>query len=98
VEPAHPALVDRRKKGRLPVRGHLIWFNREKGYGFIRTEDGERLRVEESGFEPGNVISDRCGGTLLTFERDDSVPEEPRAVRASLVTSAPPRRARLRHR
>jgi len=80
------------------VRGQLIWFNRDKGFGFIRTEEGERLRVEASGFEPGNVLGERRGGTLLTFERDDSAPDEPRAVRAALVAEAPPRRARLRHR
>jgi hypothetical protein len=80
------------------VHGHLIWFNRDKGLGFIRTEDGERLRIEESGFAPGVTVPDRCGGTLLTFERDDSTPDEPRAVQASLVTEQPGRRARLRHR
>ena len=31
------------------MQGKLIWFNPDKRHGFILTEDGERLRVEESG-------------------------------------------------
>jgi hypothetical protein len=79
------------------MRGNLIWFNPDKQHGFIRTEDGERLLVEESEFEPGTIIADRCGGTPLVFEREeaDSII---RAVRVSIETEAVPRRARLRHR
>ena len=51
------------------MNGTLIWFNPAKRHGFIRTEQGERLLVEESGFEPGHVLGDRCAGTRLTFER-----------------------------
>ena len=35
------------------MNGKLIWFNPEKGHGYIRTEDGERLLVKEDGFAPG---------------------------------------------
>jgi cold shock CspA family protein len=81
------------------MRGHLIWFNDEKCHGFIRTEDGERLLVEESGFEPGTVLGGRCAGTLVTFEREGSGDSVPRAVRASIVPdNRNARRARLRHR
>ena len=70
---------------RSGMRGHLIWFNREKCHGFIRTEDGERLLVEQSGFEPGTILGDRCAGTPLTFEREGPNGSVPRAVRASIV-------------
>jgi cold shock CspA family protein len=81
------------------VQGKLIWFNPEKRHGFIRTEDGERLLVEESGFEPGHLLGDRCAGTPLTFERQGSEADgEPRAVRVSVVPEIVPRRARARHR
>ena len=30
----------------------MIWFNADKGHGFIRTEDDERLIVHEDGFTP----------------------------------------------
>ena len=80
------------------MRGNLIWFNPEKQHGFIRTEDGERLLVEQSAFEPGTVIADRCGGTPLVFEREEA-DAVTRAVRVSVETEAlPARRARLRHR
>jgi hypothetical protein len=75
------------------MQGKLIWFNPDKRHGFILTEDGERLRVEESGFEPGHLCGDRMAGTPLTFEREDE-----RAVRVSVVSYSEPRRARLRHR
>ena len=81
------------------MRGRLIWFNPEKQHGFIRTEEGERLLVEESGFEPGHLLGDRCAGTPLTFEREAPDAEgEARAVRVSVVPEVAPRRARSRHR
>ena len=77
------------------MNGTLIWFNPAKRHGFIRTEQGERLLVEESGFEPGHVLGDRCAGTRLTFERIE-VPEGAQAVRVAVVPFVEPRRARLR--
>ncbi len=79
------------------MKGTLIWFNPAKRHGFIRTEEGERLLVEEAGFEPGHLLGDRCAGTPLSFERVE--PEsEPKAVHVSVVTVTEPRRARLRRR
>jgi len=80
------------------MRGELIWFNRGKQHGFIRTEAGERLRVEEAGFEPGHILGDGCAGTPLTFERESRLGLEARAVRVSVVPDVAPRRARRRHR
>jgi hypothetical protein len=88
------------ERGAFVVEGKLIWFNPEKRHGFIRTEEGERLLVEESGFEPGHVLGDRCAGTPLTFERQGPEADdgEARAVRVSVVPEIAPRRARARHR
>jgi cold shock CspA family protein len=81
------------------MRGTLIWFNPEKRHGFIRTEDGERLLVEQSGFQPGHVVGDRMAGTQLVFEREAADVEGGfRAVRVSVVEYDVPRRARLRRR
>lgn len=81
------------------MKGTLIWFNPAKRHGFIRTEDGERLLVEESGFEPGHLVGPRCAGTPVTFERPEPVPgNDPRAVHVSVIPEIAPRRARLRHR
>ena len=79
-----------------PKRGELIWFNVEKGYGFFRTEQDERLRVSSSGFLPGCEPDARCAGQEVLFDvrEDDGVPE---AVEVHFPTTAPPRRARLRH-
>ena len=44
------------------MEGTMIWFNPEKQHGFIRTDEGERLRVDETGFALGEPIGDRCCG------------------------------------
>lgn len=80
------------------MRGNLIWFNPEKRHGFIRTEDGERLLVEENGFAPGHLLGDRCAGTPLTFEREEPEGGVSRAVGVTVEDVAVPRRARRRHR
>jgi hypothetical protein len=81
------------------LRGRLIWFNPEKHHGFIRTEDGERLRVEEDGFEPGHLLGDRCAGTHLDFERtEESAGAVPHAIRVSVVNDSSNNRARARRR
>ena len=77
------------------MQGTLIWFNPAKRHGFIRTEDGERLLVEEDGFEPGHLLGDRCAGTKLEFERIESA--EPRAIHVTVMPTEIPRRARMRH-
>lgn len=77
--------------------GTMIWFNPAKHHGFIQTDTGERLRVDDAGIEPGNVIGDRCRGTRVTF---DVVEEqtEARAVHVTIVPLQAARRARLRGR
>ena len=77
------------------MQGTLIWFNPAKHHGFIRTEEGERLLVEEDGFAPGHLLGEGCAGTPLTFDRieDESVA---RAVHVCVVPLNAPRRARLR--
>jgi cold shock CspA family protein len=76
------------------VNGNLIFFNPEKGHGFIRTEDGERLLVRVDGFAPGHLLGDRCAGTPLTFERVEG--DEPSAVNVMTVPLTAARRARSR--
>ena len=78
------------------MRGTMLWFNVDKGHGFIRTEDDERLLVERSGFLPGMVPQPGCAGREVTFERA----ENGAGARAVNVDFPPPvvqRRARLRH-
>jgi cold shock CspA family protein len=77
------------------MQGTMLWFNNEKGYGFINTEHGERLYVAESGFLPGNVPEGRCAGRSVTFERI-AVEGDTRAIGAFFPPEAAPRRARRR--
>ena len=78
------------------MEGTVLWFNSEKRHGFIRTEDGERLLVEEDGLAPGHELGDRCRGTAVTFEREEAG-RGPRAVGVSIVPLYASRRARSRH-
>lgn len=76
--------------------GTIIWFNIDKGHGFIRTEDDERLYVAKDGFRPGEAPTERVADRAVKFEREDA-DGEPRAVEVSfLPDDGPPRRARLR--
>ena len=79
------------------MEGTMIWFNPAKRHGYIRTDDGERLRVDEDGFETGHVPGDRCRGTRVTFERV-SLREDARAVNVAVVPWMAERRARSRGR
>lgn len=73
----------------------MIWFNPEKGFGFIRTEEDERLYVAANGFAEGNEPQPRCGGRTVAFERVVNG-SGPHAEDVRYVTVPEPRRARLR--
>jgi cold shock CspA family protein len=78
------------------MQGKMLWFNAEKGFGFIRTEEDERLYVASSGFLPDSLPEGRCAGREVAFERQ--VREgDTRAVGVSFLSSDDPRRARARH-
>ena len=62
------------------MNGKLLWFNPAKHHGFIATEEGERLLVEESGFEPGQLPGERCAGVPVTFERLQAADLPARAI------------------
>jgi cold shock CspA family protein len=78
------------------MQGTMLWFNLEKGHGFIRTEQGERLYVARSGFLAGHQPAPRCKGREVSFERQVAEGDT-RAVDVSFVDARDSRRARLRH-
>jgi len=79
------------------MQGTMLWFNLDKGYGFIHTEDEERLYVADTGFQPGEEPAARCKGQPVSFDRHVAGGET-RAVNVSFVAQTEPaRRARLRH-
>jgi len=79
------------------MEGKMLWFNPAKRHGFIRTDDGERLRVDEDGFVAGQVLGDRCRGTRVSLERADGA-EDARAVNVAVVPLLAAGRARMRGR
>jgi cold shock CspA family protein len=78
------------------MNGKMLWFNSEKGFGFICTEADERLHVTESGFRPGEIPVGRCAGRGVVFDvvggSDDA-----HAVNVAFAPDESPRRARRRH-
>ena len=73
----------------------MLWFDEAKDYGFVLTDEGERLRVERDGFVDGAAPVGRCARrpvNLSVGERDG----ERLAVDVSLVVEESPRRARRR--
>jgi len=78
------------------MEGTMIWFNPARRDGFIQTDEGERLRVDESGFATGTLLGDRCRGTRVRFERTHGEEDGARAIGVTLVPSRAARRARVR--
>ena len=74
----------------------MLWFNPAKRHGFVRTDEGERLRVDQDGFAAGEPLGDRCRGTRVRFERAAHELEEARAVNVAVLPLFAARRARLR--
>jgi hypothetical protein len=79
------------------VNGKMLWFHEDKGYGFISTEDGERLYVDREGFLGGAAPVGRCAGLPVRLDVSEQGGRRV-AVQVSLVNEAVPRRARRRGR
>jgi len=78
------------------MHGTMLWFNEEKDYGFISTEEGERLYVHRTGFVDGLAPEGRCAGLEVSFRVN--VENGVRAAEETvLVPQVASRRARTRH-
>ena len=77
------------------MRGEMIWFNEAKDYGFITSDEGERVYVHRSGFAEGAAPVGRCAGKAVDFEivADDM---GKRAESVTFVDEDAARRARPR--
>ena len=80
------------------MEGMILWFNPAKRHGFIRTDDGERLRVDDDGLADGQLLGDGCRGMRVSFDVADDSSEEPRAVNVAALPLFAARRARSRGR
>jgi hypothetical protein len=77
------------------VNGTMLWFDEAKDYGYILTDEDERLYVDRDGFVDGAAPIGRCARRPVRFniaERDGRRV----AVGVVLVADEPPRRARRR--
>lgn len=75
----------------------MLWFNAAKDYGFIMTDEGERLAVAREGFAPGELPEGRCAQKVVTFEiESNNGTRQARGV--AFVPDIPARRARMRGR
>lgn len=81
--------------GSVPYRGRgrMLWFNEDKDFGALRTDEGERLEVPGAAFACGEKPIGRCAGRTIEF---DSVAGA--VTRLAFVPESSQRRARLRHR
>ena len=76
------------------MKGVMLWFDEAKDYGFILTEDEERLYVHRDGFVDGAPVG-RCAQLavrLTVSERDG----RRMATEVSLLPEEPHGRARRR--
>jgi cold shock CspA family protein len=76
------------------MRGQMLWFNQVKDHGFIKTDEGERLRLDGSGFAVGERPEGRCAEKVVTFEIEEGE-EGRRALNVVFERQAAARRARL---
>lgn len=74
----------------------MLWFNEDKDFGFISTEEGERLYVHGTGFAGGDRPRGRCAGLAVSFLLAGNG-DERRAEETVLVPEISPRRARRHH-
>ena len=79
------------------MHGSMIWFNEAENYGYIATEDGERLYAHGSAFPGGKGPEGRCKGIEVTFEVAEDADGKRVAKDVTLVEYSPPHRARRRH-
>jgi cold shock CspA family protein len=79
------------------MQGTMLWFNEAEDFGFILTEEGERLSVLGEGFAGGARPKGRCAQTVVTFEVAESEGGR-QAEDVAFVPEVAARRARIRRR
>jgi hypothetical protein len=77
------------------VKGTMLWFDEAKDYGFVLTDEGERLYVDRAGFVDGAAPVGRCARLPVALRIDERDGKRI-AVDVSLLPEEPRRRARRR--
>ena len=78
------------------MKGTMLWFNPAKRHGFTRTDEGERLRVNQEGFAAREPLGGRCRGTRVGLERAADELEQVQRVNVAVVPLFAARLTRLR--
>ena len=76
------------------MQGKMIFFNEDDDYGFIRTEEDERLLVRRNSFVDAAPIG-RCGGLDVEFSVQEAEGER-EAIGVAVMPEQAGRRARRR--
>jgi hypothetical protein len=77
------------------VNGAMLWFDEAKDYGFILTDDDERLYVDRDGFVDGAAPVGRCARRPVRFNIVERGGRRV-AIDVVLIAEEAPRRARRR--
>lgn len=77
------------------MNGTMLWFNETKDYGFILTEDGERLYVDRDGFVERAAPIGRCARLPVRLTVGERKGQRI-AIDVSLITPEQHSRARRR--
>jgi cold shock CspA family protein len=77
------------------VNGKMLWFDEAKHYGFIFTDEGERVYVDRDGFVDGAAPVGRCAGLVVRLDVTEREGERV-AANVSLVPEESHGRARRR--
>ena len=76
------------------LSGKMLWFDEAKDFGFIRTEEDERLYVHRTGFVDAAPVG-RCA-TLPVVLTIAVIDGQRQATHVSMTEAEAPRRARRR--
>jgi hypothetical protein len=77
------------------VTGTMLWFDETKDYGFILTDEGERVYVDRDGFVERAAPVGRCARLAVRLNVAEHAGKRV-ASEVSLVAQEPQRRARRR--
>jgi cold shock CspA family protein len=88
-------MTSTQQQGATRLNGTMLWFNEDKGVGFIQSENDERLHVTSASFEAG-APAGRCAGKQVSFEVS-VIDGASHAVAVSFPEVGDVRRARPRH-